>query len=159
MSTSLICSVYLTAVPCWERCQILLDKCTQMVTGDADSSLSLNITLFNFYELNCEVVTGVTVSRQRIKFSWVIPSITTESCSFQNRDCSWNIPAISSATFMDLSKAIDCVDPKKLLTKINRYAVHTTPLRWIRSYLSNREHFVSWNQIPSTSLNLNIGVP
>ena len=27
------------------------------------------------------------------------------------------------------------------------------------SYLSNREHFVSWNQIQSTSLNLNAGVP
>ena len=27
------------------------------------------------------------------------------------------------------------------------------------SYPSNREHFVSWNQIQSTSLNLNIGVP
>ena len=47
-----------TAVSCWERCQILLDKCTQMVTGDADSSLSPNITLFNFYELKCEVVSG-----------------------------------------------------------------------------------------------------
>ena len=27
------------------------------------------------------------------------------------------------------------------------------------SYLYNREHFVSWNQIQSTSLNLNIGIP
>ena len=42
---------------------------------------------------------------------------------------------------------------------IKQYGVHSTPLRWIRSYLSNREHFVSQNQIHSTSLNLNIGVP
>ena len=56
-----------TAVPCWERCQMLLDKCTQMVTGDADSSLSPNITLFNFYELKCNVLTRVTISRQRVK--------------------------------------------------------------------------------------------
>ena len=60
---------------------------------------------------------------------------------------------------MDLSKAFDFVDHKILLTKIKRYGVHSTPLRWIRSYLSNREHFVSLNQIDSTSLNLNIGVP
>ena len=60
---------------------------------------------------------------------------------------------------MDLSKAFDCVDHKILLTKIKGYGVHSTPLRWIRSYLSNREYFVSWNQIHSTSLNLNIGVP
>ena len=60
---------------------------------------------------------------------------------------------------MDLSKAFDCVDHNILLTKIKRYGVHSTPLRWISCYLSNREHFVSWNQIQSTSLNLNNGVP
>ena len=47
------------------------------------------------------------------------------------------------ATFMDLSKAFDSIDHKILLTKIKRYGVHSTPLRWIHSYLSNREHFVS----------------
>ena len=60
---------------------------------------------------------------------------------------------------MDLSKVFDCVDHKILLTIIKRYGVDSTPLRWISSYLSNKEHFVSWNQIHSTSLNLNIGVP
>ena len=58
---------------------------------------------------------------------------------------------------MDLSKAFDCVD-HKILTKIKRYGVHSIPLRWTRSYLSNGEHFVSWNQVQLTSLNLNIGV-
>ena len=66
---------------------------------------------------------------------------------------------VGIATFMDLSKAFDYVNHKILLTKIKRYGVHSTPLRWISSYLSNSEHFVSWNQIHSTSLNLNIGVP
>ena len=65
---------------------------------------------------------------------------------------------VGIATVIDLSKAFDCIDHKILLTKIKRYDVHSTPLRWMRSYLSNREHFVSWNQIQSTSLNLNIGV-
>ena len=59
------------------------------------------------------------------------------------------------ATFIYLSKAFDCIDHNILLTKIKRYGVNSTPLRLIRSYLSNREHFVSWNQIQSTSLNYN----
>ena len=32
-------------------------------------------------------------------------------------------------------------------------------LQWINSYLSDSEHFVSWNQTHSPLLNLNIGVP
>ena len=60
---------------------------------------------------------------------------------------------------MDLSKAFDCLDHEILFTKIKRCSVHETPLRWISSYLSNKEQYVSWNQIQSTSLNLNIGVP
>ena len=34
-----------------------------------------------------------------------------------------------------------------------------TALEWINSYLSDREHFVTWNQTHSPLLNLNIGVP
>ena len=44
-------------------------QCTQMVTGDADRNLSPNITLFNFYEIKCEVLTRVTVSRRRVNRS------------------------------------------------------------------------------------------
>ena len=35
---------------------------------------------------------------------------------------------VGIATFMDFSKAFDCVDHKILLTKIKRYGVHSTPL-------------------------------
>ena len=74
---------------------------------------------------------------------------------------------VGIATFINLHKAFDCVDHKILLThlthlillNINNTGVRSTPLRWISSYHSNREHFISWNQIHSTSLNLNIGVP
>ena len=66
---------------------------------------------------------------------------------------------VEIATFMDLSKAFDCADQEILLTKSKRYGVHSPPLPWISSYISSREHYVSWNQIQSTSLNLNIGVP
>ena len=43
-----------------------------------------------------------------------------------------------------------------LLTQLKYYDVHSTPQRWISCYLSNKEHIVSWSQIQSTSLNLNI---
>ena len=42
---------------------------------------------------------------------------------------------------------------------LKRYGIHETALQWINSYLSDREHFVSWNQTHSPLLNLNIGVP
>ena len=59
---------------------------------------------------------------------------------------------------MDLSKAFDCVDPNILLFKLIRYGNHATALQWINSYLSDPEHFVSWNQTHSPLLNQNIGV-
>ena len=66
---------------------------------------------------------------------------------------------VAIATSMDLSKAFDCVDHNILLSKLKRYIIHEIPLQWINSYLSDSEHFVSWNQIHSPLLNLNIGVP
>ena len=66
---------------------------------------------------------------------------------------------VAIATFMDLSKEFDCVDHNILISKLKRYGIHETALQWINSYLSDIEHFVSWNQTHSSSLNLNIGVP
>ena len=66
---------------------------------------------------------------------------------------------VAIATFMDLSKAFDCVDHTILLFKPKRYGIHETALQWINSYLSVREHFVFLNQTHSPLLNLNIGVP
>lgn len=63
------------------------------------------------------------------------------------------------ATFMDLSKAFDCVNHDMLIKKLKHYGVPTSAINWIQSYLSNREHFVVWNQTQSPTLTLNIGVP
>ena len=71
----------------------------------------------------------------------------------------FNQKKVTIATFMELSKAFDCVDHNILLSKLKRYGIHETALQWINSYLSDREHFVSWNQTHSPLLNLNIGVP
>ena len=59
---------------------------------------------------------------------------------------------VAIATFMDLSKAFDCVDHNILLSNLKRYDIHETALQWINSYLSDREHFVSWNQTHSPFL-------
>ena len=66
---------------------------------------------------------------------------------------------VAISTFMDLSKALDCVDHNILLSKIKRHGIHETALQCINSYLSYGEHFLSWNQSCSSLLNLNIGVP
>ena len=51
------------------------------------------------------------------------------------------------------------MDHNILLSKLKRHGIHETTLQWINSYLSDHEHFVSWNQTHSPLLNLNIGVP
>ena len=61
------------------------------------------------------------------------------------------------ATFMDLSKALDCVDI--LLSILKWYGILATALQWINSYLSNQEHLFSWNQTSSPSISLNISMP
>ena len=35
------------------------------------------------------------------------------------------------ATFIDLGKAINCVDHEILLSKLKQYCAYSTPLRWI----------------------------
>ena len=50
------------------------------------------------------------------------------------------------------------MDHNILLSKLKRSGIDETALQWINSYLSDREHFVSWNQTHSPLLNLNIGV-
>ena len=56
-------------------------------------------------------------------------------------------------------QVFDCVDHEISLTKIMWYSVHSTPLRCIRSFLSNTEHYASRNQVQSTSININTCVP
>ena len=67
---------------------------------------------------------------------------------------------VAIVTFIDFSKAFDCVGHNILLSKLKRYDIHETALQWINSgSIVIYQHYVSWNKTHSSSLNLNIGMP
>ena len=61
--------------------------------------------------------------------------------------------------FIDLSKAFDTIDHRKLITKLNNYGIRGNALRLIESYLSNRKQFVTVLDTESDQLPVNFGVP
>ena len=61
--------------------------------------------------------------------------------------------------FIDFQKAFDTVDHNILLDKLNHYGIRGSSLEWFRSYLSDREQFVEFDNISSKSLKVKCGVP
>ena len=61
--------------------------------------------------------------------------------------------------FMDFSKAFDTVDHSILLRKLDSVGIRGIAGDWLRSYLSNRSQYVSYNNFDSNELTINCGVP
>ena len=61
--------------------------------------------------------------------------------------------------FVDLKKAFDSVSRNILLTKLNNYGIRGVAYTLIRSYLDNRQQFVSINQSQSNLKPIRVGVP
>ena len=61
--------------------------------------------------------------------------------------------------FIDLRKAFDTVNHDILLMKLQHYGIRNNMLSWLKSYLTDRKQFVSFNGQNSETLATNCGVP
>ena len=60
---------------------------------------------------------------------------------------------------MDLQKAFNTVDHQILLAKLNHYGIRGVSNDWFKSYLSNRNQYVSINGFDSGLTTINCVVP
>ena len=64
--------------------------------------------------------------------------------------------------FVELQKSFDTVDHQILLVKLNHCGIHGVSNDWFKSYLSNRNQYVSINSIngfDSGLTTINCGIP
>ena len=67
-----------------------------------------------------------------------------------------NIP---SSVFLDLSKAFDTLYHSIFVTKLKYYGIKNTPLDWFKSCLTQRLQYVEYDGIPSSTREIETGVP
>ena len=61
--------------------------------------------------------------------------------------------------FIDFRKAFDTVQPNILLDKMHYYGIRGCIYNWFSSYLSNRIHYTVFNNTPSQTKPVHLGVP
>ena len=66
---------------------------------------------------------------------------------------------IGCGVFVDLQKAFDTVDHQILLAKLNHYEIRGVSNDWFKSYLPNRNQYVSINGYESGLVAINCCVP
>ena len=65
----------------------------------------------------------------------------------------------TAGVFIDLKKAFDTIDHSLLLKKLDHYGVRGVSNDWLRSYLSDRKQYVSFNSLKSDLMSISCGVP
>lgn len=63
------------------------------------------------------------------------------------------------STFMDLSKAFDCIDHNIMLDKLKYYGMDDISIKLMSSYLSPHQQYVQMNGVKSELEEMKIGVP
>ena len=63
------------------------------------------------------------------------------------------------SVFLDLKKAFDTVDHNILIKKLNYYGVRGLPLKFLSSYLTNRQQYTVVHQAESSVKSVSCGVP
>ena len=63
------------------------------------------------------------------------------------------------AVYLDFSKAFDTVNQEILMSKLQHNGIRGVMLSWFKSYLSNREKYVSVKNFSSSMSNITLGVP
>ena len=61
--------------------------------------------------------------------------------------------------FLDFSKVFDTVNHQILLKKLEAYGIRGTPLQWFTNYLTNRQQYVSLNNLESPKQTITCGIP
>ena len=65
----------------------------------------------------------------------------------------------ASGVFLDFQKAFDTVNHNILLSKLEHYGIRGIPLNFLKTYLQNRQQYVSINNSSSDILTIENGVP